>query len=71
MMPTDRRLVSLTYDWIAKVVYISRVVMASGRLELITVEIFDVDIQKEVFPQLQLTVSPNAVVNSEMNPVNG
>ncbi len=71
MMPSGRMLVSLTYDWIAKKVYISRVITSSGRLELIRVEIFNVDIQEEVFPQLQLTVSPNAVVNSEINPATG
>jgi len=71
MMPSNRSLVSLTYDWIAKMLYISRVITATGHLELVRVEIYNADIQEIVFPQLQLNVSLNAVVNSEINPAAG
>ena len=70
-MPTGTRVVSLTYDWIAKVVYVSRVDLSTRQLELVKVEIFDIDRQQSVFPNLQFTLPENAVVNSEMNPVTG
>ena len=70
-MPTGTRVVSLTYDWIAKVVYMSRVDLSTRQLELVKVEIFDIDRQQSVFPNLQFTLPENAVVNSEMNPVTG
>ena len=70
-MPSGTRVVSLTYDWIAKVVYVSRVDLSTRQLELVKVEIFDIDRQQSVFPNLQFTLPENAVVNSEMNPVTG
>ena len=70
-MPSGTRVVSLTYDWIAKVVYVSRVDLSTRQLELVKVEIFDIDRKQSVFPNLQFTLPENAVVNSEMNPVTG
>ena len=49
----------------------SRVIMATGQLELIRVSIFDPNSQQSVFPNLQLTVGSGAVVNSAINPAIG
>ena len=68
MMPAETRLVSMTYDWIAKEVYVSRVIVSTGQLELIRVNIFDPNSHQSVFPGLQLAVGSGAVVNSAINP---
>ena len=71
MMPSATTLVALAYDWIGKLIYVSRVNTATRKLELIRVNIFEADRQENVFPSLQDTIPVNATVKSVMSPFTG
>ncbi len=64
-------LVSLTYDWIAKTLYVSERIISTGQLRLYRTEIYNTENQETVFPNLLWTTNLNSVVESEINPVKG
>ncbi len=64
-------LVSLTYDWIAKELYVSERIISTGQLRLYRTEIYNIENQETVFPNLLWTTNLNSIVESEINPVTG
>ena len=70
-IPSDRMLVSLTYDWIAKELYVSERIISTGQLRLYRTEIYNIENQETVFPNLLWTTNLNSIVESEINPVTG
>ena len=52
MIPSDRLLVSLTYDWIAKSLYITERLASNGQLILTRREIYNTEIQETVFHEI-------------------
>ena len=70
-IPSTHRVLALAFDWIGKFLYILRENVATQRLELHKVLIYDTDRPFNVFQRLEETSQRNATYQLVMNPFTG